>query len=129
MTVLGHGVDIVAVARVARSIDEHGERFLARVFTDTERAHCEDSAKRRFERYAARFAAKEAALKCLGTGWSGGIAWTDVSVRNDASGAPNLDVTGRAREVAEAMAVSRWLVSLSHTEGMAIASVMALGEA
>ena len=115
------------VQRVARSIDAYGERYLARVFTDAERAYCEDRAKRRLEHYAVRFAAKEAALKCLGTGWSKGISWTDISVENDAFGVPRLVVVGRAKEFADDLGVVRWFVSLSHTEDLAMASVICEG--
>lgn len=129
MRILGHGVDLVVVARLARSIDEQGERFLARVFTDGERACADALPRRRLERLAARFAAKEAALKALGTGWRSGIAWTDIEVVSEASGAPSLRVSGRASEIAAERGVTAWLVSLSHTSEHALASVLALGGA
>jgi len=125
MSIVGHGVDIVNVARIDRSIEAHGEQFLARIFTDVERAYCEDRPKRKTEHYAARFAAKEAALKCIGTGWSKGIAWTDVGVVNDDFGVPRLVVAGKAREIADQMGISVWHVSLSHTSELAMASVIA----
>jgi len=127
MNILAHGIDIVSVHRIAHSIEEYGERYLARVFTDHERAYCEDRAKRRFEHYAVRFAAKEAALKCLGTGWSKGIAWTDVGVTNNINGAPELTVIGVAGEFASDLGVAGWFVSLSHTDDKAMASVIAVG--
>lgn len=124
MMIVAHGIDIVKVERVAHSIEEYGEKYLARVFTKDEREYCEGRVKRRMEHYAGRFAAKEAALKCLGTGWSNGIAWTDVSVWNDEMGAPSLVVVGRAREFALDLGIRRWLVSVSHTSDSAIASVI-----
>jgi len=126
MTVLGLGVDIVLVARIARSLDEHGERFLSRVYTQRERCYADKRPRRRAEHLAARFAAKEAALKALGTGWRSGIAWTDVEVVNDAGGAPTLRVTGEAARIADGKGVANWLVSLSHTTEQAIATVLAL---
>ncbi|CAE7662629.1 acpS [Symbiodinium necroappetens] len=127
MHILAHGIDIVRVHRVQHSIEEYGEKYLARVFTDVERAYAEDRPRRRFEHYAVRFAAKEAALKCLGTGWSQGIAWTDVGVVHDANGAPWLTVTGVAKRFADELGVKAWHVSLSHTDDLAMASVIAEG--
>ncbi len=127
MLIVGHGIDLVETSRMAGMLSRHEGRMLARVFTPGEQAYCEANVKRRVEHYAARFAAKEAALKALGTGWSGGIAWTDVSVVREASGRPRLEVVGVAAEVALDLGVRRWWVSLSHVEGMAMASVIAQG--
>lgn len=124
--ILGHGVDLVEVARIQASIDRHGERFLDRVFTAAEQAYAAGS-KRRVEHLAARFAAKEAALKALGTGWRSGIAWTDVEVVSEPSGAPTLRITGRAAEIAAERSITAWHISLSHTERQALASVIATG--
>lgn len=130
MWVVGHGVDLVDVARLARSIDEQGERFLERVFTPGERAYSERGGKRRVERYAARFAAKEGAFKAVGTGWRSGIAWTDAEVVILPTGQPMLEVGGelgmiaaeRCRDAGGSEPV--WMVSLSHTETVAMASVI-----
>ncbi len=122
--ILGHGVDLVQVARIQASIDRHGERFLDRVFTGAEQAYAAGS-KRRVEHLAARFAAKEAALKALGTGWRSGIAWTDVEVVSQPSGAPALRITGRAAEIAAKRGITAWHISLSHTDQQALASVIA----
>lgn len=119
-----HGIDIVDVARIERMLADHGERFLDRVFTAHERGDCDATPSRRAERLAARFAAKEAALKALGTGWRSGIAWTDVETRLEPSGAPVLHLHGRALELARERQLGRWLVSLSHAGGMAVASVI-----
>jgi holo-[acyl-carrier protein] synthase len=130
MWVVGHGVDLVDVARLARSIEEQGDRFLERVFTPGERSYAERGGKRRMERYAARFAAKEGAFKAVGTGWRDGISWTDLEVVLLPSGEPTLSVGGalarvaaeRCREAGGAEPV--WRVSLSHTETTAMASVI-----
>jgi holo-[acyl-carrier protein] synthase len=130
--IVGHGIDLADVARLGAMVERHGTRFLDRVFTQDEQAYALASVKRRDEHLAARFAAKEAALKALGTGWSGGIAWTDIEVRRDAAGVPGLHVTGEAARRAHDLGVTRWHVSLSHTvageAGLAIASVIAEGD-
>jgi len=126
MAIVGHGVDIVEVARIARSLEKHEESFLNKCFTDQEVADS-GSSSRRVEHLAVRFAAKEAALKAIGTGWSRGIGWTDVEVVRLDSGKPELRVTGRAKEIADGLGIDRWFVSLSHTEINAIASVIAEG--
>lgn len=130
MWLVGHGVDLVEVARLARSIEEHGERFLERVFTEGERKYAEGGGKRRLERYAARFAAKEAAFKAVGTGWRSGIAWTDAEVVIEPSGKPTLAVRGELGRIATAHCAQAggaepvWSISLSHTERVAMASVI-----
>lgn len=126
MHILGHGVDIVSVARIARMHAEHGDRFLRRCFTDAERAYGAES-RRRYEHLAARFAAKEAALKALGTGRRGAITWTDVEVVREATGRPALLLTGEAARVARSAGVERTWVALSHTEGFAVATVIVEG--
>ena len=124
--IIGHGVDIVEIARIERSLEKHEESFLSKCFTEQEVLDS-GSSSRRVEHLSARFAAKEAALKAIGTGWSQGISWTDVETVRLDSGKPELRVTGRAREIADSMGIDRWFVSLSHTEGNAIASVLAEG--
>lgn len=126
MAPLAHGIDLVDVERVARLLDEHGDRALDRVFTVHEQA-CAGAGPRRLEHLAARFAAKEAALKALGTGWAHGIAWTDVEVRREDSGKPTIVLHGPAKALADSMGLRTWAVSLSHTQGLAVASVVAMG--
>jgi holo-[acyl-carrier protein] synthase len=125
MNVVGHGVDLVEVSRIAEMVDQHGDHFLQRCFTPGERAYAE-SRKRRAEHLAARFAAKEAVLKALGTGWRSGIAWTDVEVVLDPAGAPGVGICGRAAEVASELGITGWRLSLSHAGGFAMASAIAL---
>ena len=124
--IIGHGVDMVETARIERLLGDHPERFLERVFTPGEQRDSQSS-KRQHEHLAARFAAKEAALKALGTGWSQGIGWTDIEVVRAENGKPTLRVSGRAAQIAEGMGIARWHVSLSHTAETAIASVIAEG--
>jgi holo-[acyl-carrier protein] synthase len=124
--IIGHGVDIVETSRIKKLMGEHPERFLERVFTPGEQADSR-STKRQHEHLAARFAAKEATLKALGTGWAQGIGWTDIEVVRADNGKPSLSVTGRAGEIATEQGIQRWFVSLSHISDCAIASVIAEG--
>jgi len=124
--IVGHGVDLVEVARIGRSVERFGDRFLGRVFTPGELAYALGR-RRAHEHLAARFAAKEAALKALGTGWSGGVSWTEVEVLRQGPGRPGLALHGRAADVAAAAGVGGWLLSLSHTGTHAMASALALG--
>jgi holo-[acyl-carrier protein] synthase len=121
--IVGSGVDLAEVARIRRSIERYGERFLARVYTPGERAYVEQK-KNRFERYAARFAAKEAAMKAIGTGWKHGVTWQDFEVANLPSGQPTLRLSGKAAEFARRLDAKRVTLSLSHTETLAIAQVI-----
>lgn len=127
MQILGHGIDLVDTPRIERLLGEHEQRFLDRVFTAGERAYCDGGGKMRTQRYAARFAAKEAVLKVLGTGWSGGIAWTDVEVVKEATGRPRVELHGEAAEVAQRCGIIALHISLSHLEGHALASVIGVG--
>lgn len=126
MHIVGHGVDIVSVARIDGMVREHAERFLERCFTPGELAYCTPR-KNAAQHLAARFAAKEAVLKALGSGLSDGITWTEVEVARSATGAPSIVLTGRAAERAGRLNITGWFVSLSHTDSDAIASVVAVG--
>ncbi len=121
--ILGTGIDIVEVPRVAAAIERFRERFLNRIFTKAEIAYC-DSKHNRVERYAARFAAKEAAMKAIGTGLSRGVTWRDVEVGHEPRGRPTVVFHGKAAEIALRMGARRVSLSLSHTEQNAIAHVM-----
>ena len=125
MAIVGHGVDIVEVARVARMQADHGRHFLDRCFTPAEQAYCLDH-KAAAAHLAGRFAAKEAILKALGTGWRGQIAWTDMEILNDRAGKPMLRLNGECARIAAGLGIRRWHVSISHTESHAIGS--AIGE-
>ena len=127
MTIIGHGIDAVDVARIAAMIEKHGDRFIDRCFTRGEQDYAESS-KRKTEHYAARFAAKEAILKCIGTGWSQGVAWTDAEVIREPSGKPTVALHGIAAEIAKTQGITRWTISLTHTSKMAFASAIAESE-
>lgn len=120
---LAHGVDIVEVSRIADMLARHGDRFLERCFTPDEVRHSAGR-RRRDEHLAVRFAAKEAAMKALGTGWSAQVGWTDVEVVSEPSGRPTLRLHGGAADLARRLGLRQWAVSLSHTESVAIASVI-----
>ncbi len=121
--ILGTGVDLAEVARIRSSIERYGARFKQRIYTEREAAYAERKANK-YERYAARFAAKEAGMKALGTGWSGGIRWRDLEVTNLPSGRPTLTLHGAARAVADRLGVRAIHVSLTHTADQALAYVL-----
>jgi holo-[acyl-carrier protein] synthase len=125
MSVIAHGIDMVDCARLRGAVKRHGEKFLRRVFTSVELEYSL-SKKRRMEHLAGRFAAKEAVLKALGTGWRGGINWTDIEIRNAPSGQPYVKLSGKCRQIAEELGLSAIVVSISHIDTHAIAS--AVGE-
>lgn len=126
MDILGIGTDIVECVRIGKMIEQHGELFLRRVFTEREIRYCQ-ARKHATEHFAGRWAAKEAILKALGTGWSRGVAWTDLEVRNDPGGEPKVMVRGRARDAALARGIADVLVSISHCRTYATAYALALG--
>ena len=124
MRIVGHGIDIVETARIQQMVEQHGQHFLDRCFTPAEQAYCAASAKRRFEHLAGRFAAKEAVLKVLGTGWRGGIAWTDVEVTKEPSGQPTLRLSGECERLARELGITLWHLSISHIATHATASAI-----
>ena len=125
MPIVGHGIDIVEVARIGRLLAEHGEQFLTRCFTEREQAAGGGTKSRRHhEHLAARFAAKEAAMKALGTGLAQGISWTDCEVVNDPTGAPRLLLHNAALAQAHRLGATQWHISLTHIEMIAMASVI-----
>src|SRR5690242_5373906 len=121
--IVGTGVDLAEVARIKASIERFGDKFIHRIFTPAEIAYVERKANR-FERYAARFAAKEAGMKAIGTGWSGGVVWHDFEVANLSTGAPTLRLSGTASRIAEKIGVKRISLSLTHTAELAMAHVI-----
>lgn len=120
---LSSGIDLIEIARIQRALERHGERFLQRVFTPAEVAQC----RGRASELAARFAAKEAASKALGTG-IGPISWAEVETINLPSGKPELRLYGRAQIIAGKLGLDTWSVSLTHARQMAAAVVVAIGE-
>jgi holo-[acyl-carrier protein] synthase len=121
--IVGIGTDLAEVPRIQKSIDRYGDRFLNRVYTETEIAYAKRKANAA-ERFAARFAAKEAGMKALGTGLRNGITWRDFEVINEPSGRPGLRLYGAALEIAARMGVRRISLSLTHTADLAMAVVI-----
>jgi holo-[acyl-carrier protein] synthase len=125
MTVIGIGTDIIECLRIAQMIERHGELFLTRVFTPREIEYC-SSRKAATQHYAGRWAAKESILKALGTGWSHGIRWCDMEIRNDAAGKPSVALGGGARDICERLGIGDMLVSISHCRAYATALAIAM---
>ncbi len=121
--IVGTGIDIAEVPRIAASIARFGDRFLQRIFTEGEIRYC-DAKANRAERYAARFAAKEAAMKALGTGWNYGVRWRDIEVSRKPGGRPTLLFHGKAAEFAAKLKATNVALSLTHTAEEAIAQVI-----
>ncbi len=121
--IVGTGVDIADVARIAASIKRFGRRFTERVFTADEIRYCESKANWA-ERYAARFAAKEAAMKAIGTGWRHGVTWQDIEVKRAPGGRPTIAFSGRAAEFFDKLGTTRAHLSLTHTAEFAMAQVI-----
>jgi holo-[acyl-carrier protein] synthase len=121
--IVGTGIDIAEVPRIRQAIERFGDRFLNRIYTEGERRYC-DSKANRVERYAARFAAKEAAMKALGTGWNHGVRWQDCETVRMPGGRPTMAFHGKANEFAAKLGVKNAALSISHTAEQAIAQVI-----
>jgi holo-[acyl-carrier protein] synthase len=121
--IVGMGVDIAEVARIRAAIEKRGPAFLKRIYTPKEIAYCERF-KNKFERYAGRFAVKEAAMKALGTGWQHGVRWVDLEVVREKSGRPTLAIAGEAGKIATRLGVKNIAVSITHTAEQAFALVI-----
>jgi len=121
--IVGTGIDIIEVPRIAAAVERFGERFLNRVFTASEVRYCQ-SKQNAMERLAARFAAKEAGMKAIGTGWHGGVTWRDVEVGREPGGRPTVCYSGKAAEFLARLGARRASLSLSHTSQQAIAQVI-----
>jgi holo-[acyl-carrier protein] synthase len=121
--IIGTGVDIAEVPRIRESIERYGERFLNRIFTEEEIRYCESKASR-FESYAARFAAKEAGMKALGTGWSRGVRWRDIEVVRPKGQRPTIRFHGQAGAIASKLGARNIALSLTHTSEEALAHVI-----
>lgn len=127
MEIVAHGIDLVDCPRIEEMLKRHGERFMKRVFTAAEQAYAE-AKKNKIEKLAGRFAAKEAILKLMGTGWRGKIAWTDIEIINNAAGQPEVTLDGEVRKIADRLGIKHISVSITHTANFAIASAVALTE-
>lgn len=124
--IVGTGVDLAEVPRIRKAIERYGERFIERIFTPREIAYVERKANR-FERYAGRFAAKEAGMKAIGTGWRRGVRWRDFEVANLPSGKPTLLLHGEAAQIADRMGVKSISLSVTHTAELGMAHVILEG--
>ncbi len=127
MKIVAHGIDLVDCPRIEQMITKHGRHFLERVFTETEQKQAE-KIKNRTERLAGRFAAKEAVLKMMGTGWRGKIAWTDIEIVNDKLGKPTVSISGEVKKIADELGISQISLSISHTANFVMASAVAVAE-
>ena len=128
MNVLGIGTDIIECLRIAQMIERHGEIFLQRVYTPREIEYCHRR-KAATQHFAGRWAAKEAVLKAMGTGWSKGIKWVDIEVRNEMGGKPSIALGGVARELCADQGIADMMISISHCRHYAAAYALAVGPA
>lgn len=127
MEIVAHGIDLVDFPRIEEMIERHGQRFLDRVFTAAEQAYAEAN-KNEAEKLAGRFAAKEAILKLMGTGWRGKISWTDIEIINNPTGQPEVTLRGEVKRIAADLGIKHVSVSITHTANFAIASAVALAQ-
>ncbi len=125
MEIVAHGIDLVDFPRIEKMVTDHGERFLNRVFTPAEQKYANGN-KNRIETLSGRFAAKEAILKLMGTGWRGKIKWTDIEVINNEMGRPMVNLSGEVEELADGFGIKHISISITHTANFAIASAVAL---
>ncbi len=127
MHIIGHGIDIVEIAKLKASQDRTQNKFESQCFTALECQIADEAGVNRVACLAGRFAAKEAVLKALGTGWSQGITWKDVEIQRLATGCPSVVLYAKAKEIADQLNVATWLISISHEESYAVASAIAVG--
>jgi holo-[acyl-carrier protein] synthase len=124
MDIIGIGTEIVECLRVGRMIEQHGEQFLARVYTEREVRFCQT--RRSTERFAAYWAAKEAVLKALNRPWRQGMEWTDIEIHEEPGAVPTVEITGATRELAQALRLGRVMLSMSHCRAYATATAIAV---
>lgn len=127
MEIIAHGIDLVDFPRIDDMIKRHGRKFLDRIFTKPEQQYAIAN-RDKTEKLAGRFAAKEAILKLMGTGWRGKIAWTDIEVTNNQLGQPQINLTGEVKKIAERLGIKHVTVSITHTANFAIASAVAISK-
>lgn len=126
MRLVGVGTDIVEIERVEQMLEKHGDFYRRRVFTPNEEEYC-SKGRKSAERYAARWAVKEAVMKALGTGWTKEVNWTEIETTHDAAGKPVLTLLGSAKAYAETLGISEWQITLSHCDRYAVAFAVAVG--
>jgi holo-[acyl-carrier protein] synthase len=125
MEIVGVGTDIVECLRVGRMIEQHGELFLTRVYTEREIRFCQ-ARKRATEHFAARWAAKEAVLKAMGAPWRRGMEWTDIEIRQEPGGVPQVILTGATRDLAQTLRIADIMLSMAHCRAYATSSAVAV---
>lgn len=127
MAIVGLGTDIVEIVRIGQMIERHGEHFLQRVYTDEEISYCQRR-KESYQHFAGRWAAKEAVMKSLGTGWTRGVGWRDIETCSTQSGKPTITLNGAARDFAEQAGIAEVLITISHCRAYATATAVAMAE-
>jgi holo-[acyl-carrier protein] synthase len=127
MDIIAHGIDLVDFPRLEEMIERHGDRIIDRLFTPAEQDYARGN-RNTIEKYAGRFAAKEAVMKLIGTGWRGKIAWTDIEVTNNPAGQPEVTLTGEVKKIAQGLRIEHISISITHTANFAIASAVALAQ-
>ena len=125
MEIIAHGIDLVDFGRIESMIQRHPKRFVNRIFTPREQSDA-NAVQNNIEKLAGRFAAKEAVLKLIGTGWRGKIKWTEIEVVNNPMGQPEVTITGEVKKIADSLGISQITLSITHTSNFAIASAVAL---
>jgi holo-[acyl-carrier protein] synthase len=123
--IIGHGIDLCGVQRIRRMLQDHGDHFLHRTYTEAEVAYAGRRKKGFEETLAGRFAAKEAVMKALGTGWRDGVEFAGIEILNEPSGKPYVVLHGTTAEKARSLGITTWHISITHTEELAIASAVA----
>ncbi len=123
--IVGLGTDIVEIVRIGQMIERHGEHFLQRVYTEDEIRYCQRR-KESYQHFAGRWAAKEAVMKTLGTGWTRGVGWLDIEVATKRSGQPAINIRGSARDIAGRFGIDEFLISISHCRAYATATAIAI---
>jgi holo-[acyl-carrier protein] synthase len=123
--ILGVGTDIVEIVRIGQMIERHGEHFLQRIYTDEEIRYCQRR-KESYQHFAGRWAAKEAVMKTMGTGWTRGVGWLDIEVATKRSGQPVINIRGTARDIASDFGIDEVLISISHCRAYATATAIAV---
>jgi len=125
MQTIAHGIDLVDFTRIEKLLNQHGKQFLNKIFTIAEQKYAQAN-KNHTEKLAGRFAAKEAILKLVGTGWRGKIAWTDIEVLNNPAGQPKVNISGEVKKIVDKLGINHISISITHTANFAIASAVAL---
>ena len=125
MAITSIGSDLCEISRIEELLERPGESFCEKIFTPGEREYCDSSSRARASHYAGRYAAKEAVMKALGTGWAEGVRWQDIEITRTPAGAPELLLRGETAALAQELGITRWHVTISHDAGLALAFVVA----